>query len=200
MQLEIRNRDSLSSQKVGGDKIVKKNDEIVVLGGGCFWCTEAVFSELNGVISVVSGYAGGHAENPTYRQVCGGQTGHAEVIEVQFDPGKITYKELLDVFFAIHDPTTLNRQGADEGTQYRSIILYTNQNQRDQSEEFIQGLNGSELLPSPVVTELAQLENFYEAEADHKQFYMNNPDNMYCQIVVSPKVRKVRDKFAAHLR
>lgn len=175
-------------------------DEIAVFGGGCFWCTEAVFSELSGVNSVVSGYAGGHAENPTYYQVCGGKTGHAEVVEVQFDPDQITYKELLEVFFATHDPTTLNRQGADKGTHYRSIILYTNETQRDQAEEFIRGLNGSGVLSGPVVTELAKLENFYEAEADHKQFYVNNPDSMYCQIVIGPKVRKVRDKFAEQLR
>ena len=177
-----------------------ENGEVAVFGGGCFWCTEAVFSELKGVVSVVSGYAGGHTENPTYSQVCGEKTGHAEVIEIQFDPGQITYKELLEVFFATHDPTTLNRQGADKGTRYRSIILYTNENQRDRAEAFIRDLNGSRLLSSPVVTELTQLENFYEAEAEHKRFYMENSGSMYCQIVISPKVRKVRDEFAQHLR
>jgi peptide-methionine (S)-S-oxide reductase len=178
---------------------VVKNGEVAVFGGGCFWCTEAVFSELKGVASVVSGYAGGDIENPTYRQVCGEKTGHAEVIELQFDPGQITYKELLEVFFATHDPTTLNRQGADKGTHYRSIILYTNENQRDQAEAFIKGLDGSGLLSAPVVTELVQLENFYEAEAEHQRFYLENSGSMYCQIVINPKVRKVRDEFAEHL-
>ena len=177
-----------------------ENGEVAVFGGGCFWCTEAVFSELKGVASVVPGYAGGHTENPTYRQVCGEKTGHAEVIEVQFDPNQITYKELLEVFFATHDPTTPNRQGADKGSHYRSIILCTDESQRDQAEAFIKGLNGSGLLSSPVVTELAQLENFYEAEAEHRRYYMENSANMYCQIVISPKVRKVRDEFAEHLR
>ena len=175
------------------------NNEIAVFGGGCFWCTEAVFVDLKGVGSVVSGYAGGHTENPTYRQVCSQQTGHAEVTEVQFDPGQITYNELLEVFFATHDPTSLNRQGADKGTHYRSIILYTNENQRDQSEAFIRGLNGSGLLSGPVVTELVQFEKFYEAEAEHQQFYMENTGSMYCQIVINPKLRIVRDEFAKHL-
>ncbi len=176
------------------------NGELAVFGGGCFWCTEAVFSELKGVVSVVSGYAGGYTENPTYTQVCSEITGHAEVIEVQFDPSQITYEELLEVFFATHDPTTLNRQGADKGARYRSVILYTGENQRDQAEAFIKVLNGSGLLPSPVVTELAQLEGFYEAEPEHKDYYLENSGNMYCQIVISPKVRKVRDEFAEHLR
>ena len=180
--------------------MVNKQLEIAVFGGGCFWCTEAVFSELNGVVSVTSGYAGGHMENPTYRQVCRGGTGHAEVVEIRFDPSQISFAELLEVFFATHDPTTLNRQGADKGHHYRSIILYTTDSQRAQAEEFVQQLNTSGSLPGPVVTELAQLENFYEAEDYHKDFYMNNSDNMYCQIVISPKVRKVRDKFAVQSR
>ena len=178
---------------------MNNKDEITVFGGGCFWCTEAVFLELKGVNSVVSGYAGGHAENPTYGQVCGGKTGHAEVIEVEFDSGQITYKELLEVFFATHDPTTPNRQGADKGTHYRSIILYTDENQRDQAAEFIKGLNGSGLHSRPVVTELAQLEKFYMAEPEHQRFYMENTGSMYCQIVIRPKVGIVRDEFAEHL-
>ncbi len=177
-----------------------KNGEVAVFGGGCFWCTEAVFSELKGVVSVVPGYAGGHTENPSYTQVCGEKTGHAEVIEIQFDPNQITYIDLLEVFFATHDPTTIIRQGAVKGTHYRSIILYTDENQRDQAEAFIRGLNGSGSLSSPVVTELAQLENFYEAEAEHQRFYMENSGSMYCQIVIDPKIRKVRDQFAEHLR
>ena len=177
-----------------------ENGEVAVFGGGCFWCTEAVFSELKGVVSVLPGYAGGHTENPSYTQVCGGKTGHAEVVEVQFDPSQISYDDLLEVFFETHDPTTPNRQGPDRGTHYRSIILYSNENQRDQAEAFIKGLNGSGSLSRPVVTELAQLEHFYEAEAEHLRYYMENSGSMYCQIVISPKVKKVRDKFAVHLR
>ena len=180
--------------------MVEMKDEIAVFGGGCFWCTEAVFAELNGVVSVVPGYAGGHTENPTYRQVCSDNTGHAEAVEVQFDPNHITYNRLLEVFFATHDPTTLNRQGADRGTHYRSIILYTNEDQREQAEAFIRELDSSSSKVGPIVTEVVQLDRFYEAEADHKQFYMNNPDAMYCQFVIRPKVEKVRGQFAEHIR
>ena len=175
-------------------------DEVVVFGGGCFWCTEAVFAELKGVTSVVPGYAGGHTENPTYRQVCNDSTGHAEVSRVQFDLSQVTFHDLLSVFFATHDPTTLNRQGADRGTHYRSIILYTDDEQRQQAETFVQKLEESGSLGSPVVTEIVPLERFYEAEAEHKQFYMENPDSMYCQIVIRPKVAKVREKFTQQLR
>ncbi len=180
--------------------MVEKKDEITVFGGGCFWCTEAVFSELKGVLSVVPGYAGGHVENPTYQQVCTDDTGHAEVIKIQFDPNEVGYDRLLEVFFATHDPTTLNRQGADRGTHYRSIILYASEDQKDQAEAYIKGLDGSGAKGGPIVTEVAQLDGFYEAEADHKQFYLNNPDMMYCQIVIRPKVEKVRGEFAQHLR
>ena len=176
------------------------NHEVAVFGGGCFWCTEAVFAELKGVGSVVSGYSGGHTENPTYAQVCSEKTGHAEVIEIQFDPEQVTYKELLEVFFATHDPTTLDRQGADKGRRYRSVILYTGESQRDEAEAFIRGINGSGSLSSPVVTELAQFEKFYEAEPEHQQFYIENSGSMYCQIVIRPKLKKVRDEFAEHLR
>lgn len=174
--------------------------EVAVFGGGCFWCTEAVFSELKGVGSVISGYAGGHTENPTYHQVCSDDTGHAEVIEIQFDPNQITYKRLLEVFFATHDPTTLNRQGTDRGTHYRSIILYTEDDQKEQAEVYIRELDSSGSKGGPIVTEIVELENFYEADADHKQFYINNPDAMYCQIVIRPKVEKVRGEFAEYIR
>ncbi|HEU0022278.1 MAG TPA: peptide-methionine (S)-S-oxide reductase MsrA [Dehalococcoidia bacterium] len=170
--------------------------EIAVFGGGCFWCTEAVFAELKGVLAVNPGYAGGHTENPTYRQVCRENTGHAEVIKVQFDPDQITYNRLLEVFFATHDPTTLNRQGADIGTSYRSIILYTTDDQKKRARAFIRELDGSGSKGSPIVTEVARLERFYEAEADHKQYYRNNPAAMYCQIVIRPKVEKARKEFA----
>ncbi len=170
--------------------------EIAVFGGGCFWCTEAVFSELKGVLAVEPGYAGGHTENPTYRQVCSESTGHAEVVQVQYNPDQITYNRLLEVFFATHDPTTLNRQGADVGASYRSIILYTNDAQKDQAKAFIRELDSRGSNGNPIVTEVAKLERFYEAEADHKQFYINNPAAMYCQVVISPKVEKVRAEFA----
>ncbi|MFQ6029337.1 MAG: peptide-methionine (S)-S-oxide reductase MsrA [Dehalococcoidia bacterium] len=180
--------------------MMENKDEVAVFGGGCFWCTEAVFAELRGVTSVVPGYAGGQVENPTYKQVCSETTGHAEVVRVQFDPDQITYNDLLEVFFATHDPTTLNRQGADRGTQYRSLILYADEDQKHQAEAFIRGLNGSGSTGSPIVTELAPLERFYEAEAEHQQFYLENPASMYCQVVINPKVAKVREKFARQLR
>ena len=176
------------------------NNEVAVFGGGCFWCTEAVFLEIKGVTSVVSGYSGGHTENPTYYEVCAEKTGHAEVVQVQFDAGQITFPELLEVFFATHDPTTLNRQGADHGARYRSVILYTSDAQKDQASEFIKALDASGAENGPVVTELAQFERFFEAEAEHKQFYLRNAGSMYCQIVISPKVAKVRQKFAESLR
>jgi peptide-methionine (S)-S-oxide reductase len=177
-----------------------EQNEVAVFGGGCFWCTEAVFAELKGVTSVLPGYAGGHTENPTYREVCSESTGHAEVSRVQFDPAQISFKDLLAVFFATHDPTTLNRQGADSGTQYRSVILYGNDDQKEQSEAFIEELGKSGVFGSPVVTEIVPLEIFYEAEAEHKQFYLANPDSMYCQIVIVPKMAKFREKFAQQLR
>lgn len=177
-----------------------KNNEVAVFGGGCFWCTEAVFLEIKGVTSVVSGYSGGHTENPSYYEVCAEKTGHAEVVQVQFDPDQITFPELLEVFFATHDPTTLNRQGADHGTRYRSLILYTSDTQRGQAAEFIMALDASGTEKGPVVTEIAQFERFFEAEAEHQDFYLKNSSSMYCQIVIDPKVTKVRQKFAKSLR
>ena len=179
---------------------MQKEYEIAVFGGGCFWCTEAVFSELKGVVSVVAGYAGGHTENPTYRQVCSDNTGHAESTQIEFDPSQITYNRLLEVFFATHDPTTLNRQGADRGTHYRSIILHTDDDQKEQAEAFIRELDSSGTKSDPIVTEVVRLEKFYPAEADHQDFYMNNPGAMYCQVVIRPKVEKVRREFSEDLR
>ena len=176
------------------------NTEVAVFGGGCFWCTEAVFAQLEGVVSVVPGYAGGHTENPTYYQVCDETTGHAEVSKLQFDPNQITYKDLLDVFFATHDPTTLNQQGADKGARYRSVILYANDEQKEQAEVYVKELGASGDYGRPIVTELTQLEKFYEAEPEHKEFYLRNAASMYCQLVISPKVEKVREKFAAQTR
>ena len=177
-----------------------QNNEVAVFGGGCFWCVEAVFMEIKGVNSVASGYSGGHVENPSYYEVCGEQTGHAEVVRLEFDPGQITFKEMLEVFFASHDPTTLNYQGADKGTRYRSVVLCTSEEQRNQTSDFIKALDASGTQPGPVVTQIAQFERFYEAEEEHRQFYLNNPGSMYCQVVISPKVAKVRQKFAKSLR
>ena len=177
-----------------------QNKEVAVFGGGCFWCIEAVFMEIKGVNSVASGYSGGHVENPSYYEVCGEQTGHAEVVRLEFDSSQIAFKEMLEVFFASHDPTTLNYQGADKGTRYRSVVLYTSEEQRDQTAAFIEELDASGTQPGPVVTQIAEFERFYEAEEEHRQFYLNNPGSMYCQVVISPKVAKVRQKFAKSLR
>ena len=177
-----------------------QNNEVAVFGGGCFWCVEAVFMEIKGVNSVASGYSGGHVENPSYYEVCGEQTGHAEVVRLEFDSSQIAFKEMLEVFFASHDPTTLNYQGADKGTRYRSVVLYTSEEQRDQTAAFIKELDASGTEPGPVVTQIAEFERFYEAEEEHRQFYLNNPGSMYCQVVISPKVAKVRQKFAKSLR
>ena len=177
-----------------------QNNEVAVFGGGCFWCVEAVFMEIKGVNSVASGYSGGHVENPSYYEVCGEQTGHAEVVRLEFDSSQIAFKEVLEVFFASHDPTTLNYQGADKGTRYRSVVLYTSEEQRDQTAAFIKELDASGTQPGPVVTQIAEFERFYEAEEEHRQFYLNNPGSMYCQVVISPKVAKVRQKFAKSLR
>jgi len=170
-----------------------------IFGGGCFWCTEAVFKMLKGVQSVVPGYAGGTKEKPTYEEVSSGRTGHAEVIKIEFDPAAISYRELLTVFFATHDPTTLNRQGADVGTQYRSVIFYTDESQKEEAGKFIAELNASSKEGNPVVTEVKPLGNFYEAEEYHKDYYKNNPQNSYCEVVINPKLKKVQKEFAALL-
>lgn len=174
--------------------------EIAVFGGGCFWCTEAVYQELRGVIAIMPGYAGGEKENPTYDQVCGGNTGHAEAIKIEFDPSQITYKDLLTVFFATHDPTTLNRQGNDVGTQYRSIILYANDQQKKEAEEYIKELSSDETKGGDIVTEVKPLDIFYEAEDYHRNYFKKNKDQPYCQAVINPKVRKAREKFASLLK
>ncbi len=177
-----------------------QNVEAAVLGGGCFWCVEAVFAEVAGINRITSGYSGGQKANPTYYEVCSERTGHAEVVQLEFDPGQITFPEILEVFFATHDPTTLNRQGADRGARYRSVILYTTESQRDQATDFIKALDAAGTENGPVVTQVAPFEVFYPAEREHQLFYENNPGSMYCQIVISPKVAKVRQKFTAKLR
>jgi len=176
------------------------NSETAVLAGGCFWCLEAVFDRLKGVESVESGYSGGQVDNPTYRQVCNGNTGHAETVRITFNPRQISYKELLDVFFTIHDPTTLNRQGNDVGTQYRSAIFYMSDAQRRQAEETIKELAASGVHSVPIVTELKPAEKFYVAEDYHQEYYDNNSGQPYCQLVVAPKLRKFEEKFASRLK
>ena len=172
-----------------------KQEETITLGGGCFWCLEAVYDEMRGVSDVLSGYSGGHVENPTYRQVCAETTGHAEVVQVRFHPEVISLKELLSVFFTIHDPTTLNRQGADVGTQYRSAIFYHNETQRETAVQLIDELNEAHIWDNPIVTEVVPFEKFYVAEEYHQNYYVNNPGQGYCRVVVAPKVAKFRQKF-----
>jgi peptide-methionine (S)-S-oxide reductase len=178
----------------------KNNTEIATLGGGCFWCLEAVFEQLQGVISVKSGYAGGKMDNPSYEQVCSGTTGHTEVVQISFDSTKITYRELLEVFFTIHDPTTLNRQGADVGTQYRSVIFYHTPEQQKVAQEIIRELDASGTWEQPVVTAVEKLRNFYPAEEYHQGYYRNNSIQPYCQAVISPKLAKLRQKYLKKLR
>lgn len=177
-----------------------KNLEVATLGGGCFWCLEAVYGELQGVEQVVSGYAGGHIKNPTYREVCSGATGHAEVVQISFDPSVISYRDLLRIFFTIHDPTTLNRQGADVGTQYRSIILYHNEVQKQTALEVMQEVTQQGMWPNPIVTELKPFDVFYPAEEYHQRYFARNPWQPYCQVVIAPKVAKFRKQFFERLR
>jgi peptide-methionine (S)-S-oxide reductase len=174
-------------------------NEVATLGGGCFWCLEAVYLELNGVVKVESGYAGGKVANPTYKQVCTGTTGHAEVVQITFDPRVVTFKEILEVFFTIHDPTTLNRQGADVGTQYRSAIFYHSEEQKRVAEETIRELEAADVWDSRIVTEVAPVSEFYVAEDYHQDYYARNSRQPYCQVVITPKLAKFRRKFQAKL-
>lgn len=174
--------------------------ETATLAGGCFWCLEAVYDELRGVESVVSGYAGGSVPHPTYQQVCSGATGHAEVTQITYDPREVSFKELLEVFFTIHDPTTLNRQGADVGTQYRSAIFYHSPEQKETAEQTIAELNEAGIWDAPIVTEIAPLADFYPAEEYHQEYYRRNPEQGYCRAVVAPKVAKFRQKYLERLK
>jgi len=176
------------------------NLHTATLAGGCFWCLEAVFDDIKGVHSVESGYAGGAIANPSYREVCSGNTGHAEVVQVHFDPNIVSYRDLLNVFFAIHDPTTMNRQGADVGTQYRSAIFYHDDEQKMVAEELIKNLNAQKIWDKPIVTELAKLDKFYMAEDYHQEYFARNPYQPYCQAVVAPKVSKFRKHFLELLK
>ena len=170
------------------------------LAGGCFWCLEAVYVELEGVEKVVSGYAGGAIPNPSYEQVCSGRTGHAEIVQVTFDPGVVTYEDLLGVFFTIHDPTTLNRQGNDVGTQYRSAIFYHDDEQKAAAEQAIREITDARIWSRPIVTEIVPLTEFYAAEAYHQDYFKNNPYQPYCQVVVAPKVAKFRKQYFSRLK
>lgn len=176
------------------------NSEVATLGGGCFWCLEAVYDELNGVIDVVSGYSGGSVPDPSYQAVCTGSTGHAEVVQLKFDPQVISYREILEVFFTIHDPTTLNRQGADVGTQYRSAIFCHTPEQKETARQVISELQEAGLWSRPVVTELIDFTTFYPAEEYHQEYFRRNPYAGYCQAVVAPKVAKFRKKFMERLK
>ena len=179
---------------------MNNNLQTATLAGGCFWCLEAVFDEVKGVHSVESGYAGGSKDDPTYREVCSGMTGHAEAVQVHFDPKVVSYRNLLNVFFAIHDPTTLNRHGADAGTQYRSAIFYHDEDQKKTAEDLIKELNEQKIWDRPIVTEIAPLDKFYMAEDYHQEYFANNPYQPYCQAVVAPKVSKFRKHFLEMLK
>lgn len=175
-------------------------EERATFGGGCFWCTEAIFEEVKGVNEVVSGYSGGDVINPSYREVTTGRTGHAEVVQISYYPEIISYPELLDIFFKTHDPTTLNRQGADVGTQYRSVIFYHNDEQKRLAETKIEQLNTSGYFKDPIVTSIEELQNFYVAEDYHQDYFEKNPDQGYCSVVIEPKLRKMREDFSSKIK
>jgi peptide-methionine (S)-S-oxide reductase len=200
----IRSSDAEAQDKTSKekDKVMNSanNRETATLAGGCFWCLEAVFDELKGVEKVVSGYSGGKVKNPTYEQVSNGTTGHAEVVQLTFDPQIISYKELLEVFFTIHDPTTLNRQGADVGTQYRSAVYYHSPEQKAVTEKVIAELNAAKIWDAPIVTEVTQFAEFYPAEDYHQQYFERNPNQRYCRVVIAPKVLKFRKQFFSKLK
>jgi methionine-S-sulfoxide reductase len=181
-------------------KTMSNDLELATFGSGCFWCTEAVFLKVNGIESVASGYSGGKVKNPTYKEVCTGLTGHAEVIQVKFDPKKISYEELLEIFWNTHDPTTLNRQGADEGTQYRSVVFYHNENQRKTAQQYKEQLDKSGLYKNPIVTEISPMGIFYVAEDYHQNYYALNTNQGYCQYVIRPKVEKFKKQFESKLK
>jgi peptide-methionine (S)-S-oxide reductase len=174
--------------------------ETATLGGGCFWCLEAVFVQLRGVERVESGFAGGRVPNPTYRQVCDGNTGHAEVVQVTFDPAVVSFRDVLDVFFGTHDPTTRNRQGSDVGTQYRSVVFYHTPRQKEEAEQRIAELNAAGIWPAPIVTQVLPFTAFYKAEDYHQEYFRNNPEQAYCQAIVAPKVAKFRRQYADKLK
>jgi peptide-methionine (S)-S-oxide reductase len=177
-----------------------KGKKIATLAGGCFWCLEAVYDELRGVTDVVSGYAGGRVRNPSYQDVCAGTTGHAEVVQVIFDPAVVSFREILEVFFTIHDPTTLNRQGADVGTQYRSAIFYHSLEQKATAEQVIREIDAAKIWPAPIVTEVTLFTEFYPAEDYHQEYFAHNPTQGYCNFVIAPKVAKFRKQYLSRLK
>lgn len=181
-------------------KKMSAETEVATFGAGCFWCTEAVFLNVNGVLKVESGYAGGTVQNPTYEEVCEGNTGHAEVTQITFDPRVVRYEDLLEVFWNTHDPTTLNRQGADRGTQYRSVVFYHSEEQKKLAEAYKKQLDASHVFSNPIVTEITPFTNFFKAEAYHQNYYALNPYQGYCQLVIRPKVEKFKKQFAAKLK
>lgn len=196
---------SCNTSGVESKELIKTNTiqqpmDTITFGAGCFWCVEAVYSDLIGVESVVSGYAGGTIKNPSYKEVCTGKTGHAEVCQITYNPSVISYKELLEVFWQVHDPTTLNRQGGDVGTQYRSAIFYHTDEQKQVAEEFLKTLNEEKVFPDPIVTEITAINNFYPAEDYHQDYFELNGDNPYCQAVVRPKLEKFRKVFKDKLK
>lgn len=176
------------------------SSEVATLAGGCFWCIEAVFLEVEGVENVVSGYTGGTTANPTYNQVCTGDTGHAEALQLSFNPSKISYREILEIFFSVHDPTTLNRQGADVGMQYRSAIFYHNEQQKAVAEELIGELNKANVWKKSIVTQIVPLDTFYPAEDYHREYFSRHSEQAYCQMVISPKVNKFRKQWAKQIK
>ena len=179
---------------------MNNNLQVATFAGGCFWCTEAVFQRLEGVDKVISGYTGGNIKNPAYREICTGRTGHAEAIQIFYDEAIITFIELLEVFFATHDPTTLNRQGNDVGTQYRSGIFYTDDNQKQEAEKFISYLEKETVFSSPIVTEVTKLDVFYHAEEGHQNYYNDNKEQSYCQFIINPKIKKLNTYYANKLK
>ena len=183
-----------------GNRVMKDNYERATLGGGCFWCTEAIFERVKGVVTAESGYSGGTTANPDYKQVTSGLTGHAEVLQLTYDPEQVSYVELLEIFFKTHDPTTLNQQGADVGTQYRSIVLYHSEEQRVLTEKVILALEEEEIWADPIVTTVEPFEIFYSAEAYHQEYYENNPNQGYCRVVINPKVEKFEKLFKEKLK
>jgi peptide-methionine (S)-S-oxide reductase len=198
--IHIKNCDGVKRNEVNRMSDELHGMETATLAGGCFWCLEAVYDQLRGVEDVVSGYAGGRVQNPSYKEVCAGTTGHAEVVQVTFDPGAITFREILEVFFTIHDPTTLNRQGADVGTQYRSAIFYHNPEQRATAEKVISEINAAKIWPAPIVTQVAPFETFYPAEDYHQEYFTRNPTQGYCSFVIAPKVAKFRKQYLSRLK
>ena len=190
----------LLSLSLYGNDGMKDKFEIATFGGGCFWCTEAIFERVKGVQKVESGYAGGHVSNPDYKMVTSGTTGHAEVIQITFDPEVVTYLELLEIFFKTHDPTTLNRQGADVGTQYRSIVLYHNEQQNKLAREVLDELDSEGIWSDPIVTDIQAFEEFYSAESYHQEYFENNPNQGYCRLVITPKLEKFEKVFKERLK